>query len=154
MLPQAPLQPLYPPSMTVPMEEELTRLGVVPLRTAEEVDQAVQNNPFAVIIVNSVCGCAAGNARPAIAEVISRVPKDAQIKWFTVFAGVNREATDRARYYTRAIAPSSPSIFLIKKEYVVSSISRFQIEGRTPASVAADLMRGLREYSPESFGKE
>ena len=145
MLPQyAP--PLYPPEMTQPMEAELTRVGVHALKTPESVDAALKNNGLVMVMVNSVCGCAAGNARPAVIESINRLPLAAH--WVTVFAGVDREATQRVRTLTTSVSPSSPSFFLFKNALLVFSLPRHQIEGRTPASVAADLIRALREQSP------
>ena len=145
MLPQAMSPPLYPPEMTIPMERELSNVGVTPLKTSEAVDTAIKQDDLVVIVVNSVCGCAAGNARPAIIEAINRLPLAA--KWYTFFAGVDREAVDRARALFVGIYPSSPSIFFLKNGKVVFSISRNQIEGRTPASIAADLVRAMREHT-------
>src|SRR6266576_3964393 len=105
--------PMYPEIMVIPMREELTRLGIEELRTPEEVDQALKNRPgTTMVVVNSICGCAAGRMRPAVRIALqhSAVPDKA----VTVFAGQDREATDRARSYFEGYPPSSPSIGLLR----------------------------------------
>ena len=103
----------YPEFFVAPMREELTRLGVRELKTAAEVDEVVRRQPGTVmVIVNSVCGCAAGKARPGIALALRHATKPDQVT--TVFAGADIEATDRARGYFTGYAPSSPSIALMR----------------------------------------
>src|SRR5204863_9201759 len=125
----------YPEIMIRPMREDLTRIGVEELRTAEAVDDAVKNTRGTLmIVVNSVCGCAAGKARPGVALALrhSKLP-DSSI---TVFAGADIEATARAREYLKDYPPSSPSIALMRKGEVVFMLERHQIEGREAPEIA------------------
>ena len=139
-----------------PMREELTRLGVKELRTVEDVD-AVLANPTGtqLVFVNSVCGCAAGGARPALAMALAAT-KTRPGEMYTVFAGQDLEATARARSYFADYEPSSPSIALLRDGEVVHFIHRYMIEGRHPQQLAADLaasfedLAGSRVASPES----
>ena len=121
---------MYPEQIVQPMRQELTRLGVEELRTAGDVDAKLQDlKGTAMVIVNSVCGCAARNARPAIAAAMSHaIRPDAS---YTVFAGQDTAATQRAREYFTGYAPSSPSIALLKDGEVVFMLERFRIEGRS-----------------------
>lgn len=133
---------MYPEQLLIPMRQELTRLGVEELRTAEQVD-AVLGAPSGttLVVVNSVCGCAARNARPAVAMALGHgVTPDRST---TVFAGQDREAAERARAYFTGFAPSSPSIALMKDGVVAFMLERRQIEGRTAAEIAADLTRAF-----------
>jgi putative YphP/YqiW family bacilliredoxin len=129
---------MYPEQIVAPMRQELTRLGVEELRTAQDVDAKLQDHKgTALVVVNSVCGCAARNARPAIATALSNAVKpDAS---YTVFAGQDTAATQRAREYFTGYAPSSPSIALIKDGDVVFMLERYRIEGRTADQISADL---------------
>ncbi len=136
---------MYPEYMLQPMREELTRLGVQELRTPEAVDALLQEQQgTALVVVNSVCGCAARNARPAIAMALSHAVTPAVST--TVFAGQDREATDRARSYFTGYAPSSPSIALFKDGDVVFMLERYQIEGRSAQQIAQDLTRAFDQY--------
>ena len=120
------------------MREDLTRFGVEETRTPEEVDQVVRNTKGTVmVVVNSVCGCAAGLARPAIGMALkhSVVPD----KVVTVFAGADIAATDRARSYFKGYFPSSPSVGILQNGKIVFMLERHQIEGRNPESIAKDL---------------
>ena len=133
---------MYPEQLLVPMREELTRLGVRELRTVADVDaELAQHVGTTLVIVNSVCGCAARNARPAVAEALRHavVPNRST----TVFAGQDREATERARQYFTGFRPSSPSIALVKDGAVVFMLERQQIEGRSAHEIAADLTRAF-----------
>ena len=103
---------MYPEIMVVPMREELTRLGVQELRTAAEVDQALPGPGTTMVVVNSICGCAAGRMRPAVRAALQNAAKPA--KMFTVFAGQDTEATERARSYFTGYPPSSPSIGILR----------------------------------------
>jgi putative YphP/YqiW family bacilliredoxin len=129
---------MYPEPMIAPMRQELTRLGVAELRTAADVDATLKDAPgTALVVVNSVCGCAARNARPAIARALQHEKTPDVIT--TVFAGQDREATERARSYFTGYAPSSPSIGLLKNGKLVFLLERFQIEGRSADQIADDL---------------
>ena len=128
----------YPEFMIAPMREELTRLGVEELRTPEAVDEAVKNSKGTVmVIVNSVCGCAAGKARPGIALALQHDVRPDRVA--TVFAGADIEATERARGYFTGYLPSSPSIGLFKDGRLVYMMERYQIEGKGPEQIAEDL---------------
>ena len=121
-----------------PMREDLTRFGVEEARTPEEVDQVIRNTKGTVmVVVNSVCGCAAGLARPAIGMALkhSVVPD----KVVTVFAGADIAATDRARSYFKGYFPSSPSVGILQDGQIKFMLERHQIEGRDPVAIARDL---------------
>lgn len=136
----------YHEMMVKPMREELTRLGVKELKTLADVD-AVLANPAGtqLVFVNSVCGCAAGGARPALAMALAAAPvKPDQL--YTVFAGQDLEATARARSYFADYEPSSPSIALLKDGEVVHFVHRYMIEGRHPQALAQDLVAAFEEH--------
>jgi putative YphP/YqiW family bacilliredoxin len=128
----------YPPMVVQPMREELTRLGFRELTTSEEVDHAVAeaSDPM-LLVVNSICGCAAGVARPGVA--ISLKNPAAPKRLATVFAGQDVEATARARSYFAGLPPSSPQIAILSKGKLLFMLQRHEIEGRTPEQVAAAL---------------
>jgi putative YphP/YqiW family bacilliredoxin len=129
----------YDERFVAPMRQELTRLGVRELRTPAEVDATLRDAPgTTLVVVNSICGCAARNARPAVALALEhpRVP-DALT---TVFAGQDIDATARARSYFTGYGPSSPQIGLLKDGKLVYMLERHQIEGRSAASIAQDLV--------------
>ena len=136
----------YPEPLVAPMRQELTRLGVRELRTAEDVDAltAEAQSGTTLAIVNSVCGCAAANARPAVAYVqqLDTTP-DRQV---TVFAGQDTEATARLREYLAGIQPSSPSMFLLKDGDPVFALERRHIEGRSASAIAADLKTAFETF--------
>jgi len=134
----------YPEPFIAPMRAELTRLGVTELRTPEQVDDAVQSTGTVMIVVNSVCGCAAGKARPGIALALqhSRKPDLAA----TVFAGGDVEATDRARQYFAPYPASSPSIGLLRDGKLLFMLERRDIENRDAASIAARLTAAFDEH--------
>jgi putative YphP/YqiW family bacilliredoxin len=135
----------YPEFFVAPMRQELTRFGVKELRTAAEVDDAVTATPgTTMIVVNSVCGCAAGKARPGIAMALSHDVKPDLIA--TVFAGADVEATDRARSYFTGYAPSSPAIALMRGGKLVYMLERSQIENRTADQIAAALTAAFDKY--------
>jgi putative YphP/YqiW family bacilliredoxin len=128
----------YPEYLIAPMREDLTRLGVEELRTPEAVDDAVQNSKGTVmIVVNSVCGCAAGKARPGVALALQNEVRPDKVA--TVFAGGDIEATDRARSYFTGYQPSSPSIGILREGKLVYMMERHQIEGKGPEQIAAEL---------------
>ena len=130
--------PMYPEIMVIPMREELTRLGIEELRTPEEVDQALKNRPgTTMVVVNSICGCAAGRMRPAVRMAMQNSIRPD--KSFSVFAGQEKEATDRARQYFTGQAPSSPSIGILRDGQLVYLMPRSDIERREAPAIAADL---------------
>jgi putative YphP/YqiW family bacilliredoxin len=136
---------MYPEPMILPMRQELTRLGVAELRTPADVDATLKDaKGTALVVVNSVCGCAARNARPAIARALQHEKKPDVVT--TVFAGQDREATERARSYFTGYAPSSPSIALMRDGKVVYMLERFQIEGRSADEIARDLQGAFDRY--------
>lgn len=129
--------PMYPEMMVVPMREELTRLGITELRSAEEVDQALNNPGTTMVVVNSICGCAAGRMRPAVRMALQNSIRPD--KAFSVFAGQDTEATERARSYFTGWPPSSPSIAILRDGQLVYLMPRRDIESREAPAIAADL---------------
>src|ERR1051325_782698 len=128
----------YPEMMIRPMREELTRLGVEELKTPEQVDTVLKETKGTVmVVVNSVCGCAAGKARPGIALALEHDVRPDRIT--TVFAGGDIEATERAREYFKGYYPSSPSIAILKDGQLVYMMERHQIEGKGPYQIAQEL---------------
>ncbi len=127
----------YPEHLIAPMREELTRLGVEELRTAEAVDRAVAASGTLMVVVNSVCGCAAGRARPGIALALAHGAKPDRVA--TVFAGADVEATERARGHFAGMPPSSPSVALLRGGQLVYMLHRRQIEMRTAEEIADEL---------------
>ena len=143
---------MYDERMIAPMRQELTRLGIEEARTVADVEAAVARKGTVLVVVNSVCGCAAGMARPAIAMALESARENNTVpdKMITVFAGNDREATQRAREYFTGFRPSSPSIALLRDGEVVKMIERWQIEGREPHDIAADLAQALEQYCVKS----
>jgi putative YphP/YqiW family bacilliredoxin len=136
---------MYDERFVTPMRMELTQLGVEELRTAQEVDAKLKNaSGTTLVVVNSICGCAARNARPAVAKAIQHDARPDQLT--TVFAGQDVEAVQRARSYFTGYAPSSPQIALMKDGEVVYMLERHQIEGRTADDIAKDLTRAFDRY--------
>jgi len=137
--------PMYPEIMVIPMREELTRLGVEELLTPDDVDQALKNRPgTAMVIVNSICGCAAGRMRPAVRMAMQNSARPD--KAFSVFAGQETEATERARSYFTGYPPSSPSIALLRDGQLVYMMPRRDIESREAPAIAADLKAAFDQY--------
>lgn len=134
----------YPEPFIAPMRAELTRLGVKELRTPEQVDDAVQSPGTVMIVVNSVCGCAAGKARPGIALALQHARRPDLAA--TVFAGGDVEATDRARGYFAPYPPSSPSIGLLRDGKLLFMMERRDIENRDAAAIAARLTAAFDEH--------
>ncbi len=129
---------MYDERLVTPMRQELTSIGVTELRTPDEVDSKLASGKgTALVVVNSVCGCAAGNARPAVAKALEHAVKPDTLT--TVFAGQDRDAVDRARSYFTGYRPSSPQIALLKDGKVVFMLERHQIEGRGADEIARDL---------------
>lgn len=136
---------MYDERFVTPMREELTRLGVQELRTAEEVDQTLRDaRGTTLVVVNSICGCAARNARPAIARALENEKRPDRLT--TVFAGQDAEATARAREYFAPYPPSSPQIALLKDGTIAFMLERRQIEGRAAEEIAKDLMSAFEKH--------
>ena len=128
-----------------PMREDLTRLGVEELKTAAAVDETVRDSKGTLmLIVNSVCGCAAGKARPGVALALQHDVKPDKVA--TVFAGADIEAVERARSYFTGYGPSSPSIALLKDGQLVYMLERYQIEGRDAEQIAGELTQAFEKY--------
>lgn len=136
---------MYPEIMTVPMREELTRIGVQELKTADDVDRELAvRSGTAMVVVNSICGCAAGRMRPAVRLALQNASKPDRL--FTVFAGQDREATERARSYFSGYPPSSPSIAIFRDGGLVHMLQRSDIEHRDSMDIAAELKRVFDQH--------
>jgi putative YphP/YqiW family bacilliredoxin len=135
---------MYPPELVQPMREELTQLGAEELMTPEAVDTWVADQGSGLLVVNSVCGCAAGMARPGVGIAMQHARRPARLA--TVFAGQDREATARARGHFGQIPPSSPSMALFKDGKLVDFLPRHKIEGRTAQDVAGDLVAMFEKH--------
>jgi len=144
---------MYPEEFVAPMREELTSIGFRELRSAEEVD-ALLGGPAhgtTLVVVNSICGCAAGKARPGVAQALSHGARPDVLA--TVFAGQDRDATDRARSYFTGYPPSSPSIALLRDGKLVFMMERRDIEGRDALSIADDLTHAFDQFcAPATSG--
>jgi putative YphP/YqiW family bacilliredoxin len=137
--------PMYPEIMVVPMREDLTKLGIEELHTVDEVDQALKNRPgTAMVIVNSICGCAAGRMRPAVRMALQNAVTPE--KTFSVFAGQEKDATERARSYFTGYPPSSPSIGILRDGELVYMMQRRDIESREAPAIAADLKAAFDRF--------
>ena len=136
---------MYDERFVTPMRQELTQLGVEELRTAADVDARLKDaSGTTLVVVNSVCGCAARNARPAVASALGHSVKPDHLA--TVFAGQDVEATAKARSYFTGYPPSSPSIGLFKDGEVVFMLERWQIEGRSADAIANDLVEAFDRF--------
>jgi putative YphP/YqiW family bacilliredoxin len=136
---------MYPEMMVIPMREELTRLGIQELRTGEAVDSALKLQAgTALVVVNSICGCAAGRMRPAVRMALQNAAQPD--KSYTVFAGQDVEATERARSYFTGQPPSSPSIAILRDGQLVYMMPRRDIESREAPAIAADLKAALDKF--------
>ena len=136
---------MYPEIMVAPMRDELTRLGVQQLRTVEEVDRELaKSNGTAMVIVNSICGCAAGRMRPAVRMALQHSAKPDRL--FTVFAGQDPAATERARSYFSPYPPSSPSIAIFHAGELVHMMERSDIEHRDSLDIATELKRVFDQH--------
>ena len=136
---------MYDERFVTPMRQELTQLGVEELRTPEEVDAKLRDaEGTTLVVVNSICGCAARNARPAVREALNSDKRPDHLT--TVFAGQDAAATERARSYFTGYRPSSPQIALMRDGKIVYMIERHQIEGRQASEIAADLKEAFAEY--------
>lgn len=136
---------MYPPELVAPMKEDLTTVGFKQLSTPEEVDNTIKNSEGSVlVVVNSVCGCAAGNMRPGVKLSLEADQKPATLA--TVFAGVDGAATEQARKYFLPYPPSSPSIALFKDGKLVHFLERHHIEGGTAEMIAENLKEAYKQY--------
>ena len=137
--------PMYPEIMVIPMREELTRLGIEELRTPEEVDRAMSQSGTTMVVVNSICGCAAGRMRPAVRLALQNAASRPD-KSFSVFAGQDPQATERARSYFTDQPPSSPSIAILRDGKLVYMMPRRDIESQEAPAIAADLKAALDKF--------
>ena len=136
---------MYPAELVQPMKQDLTQVGFEQLTTSEAVDQAIQNNQGTLlVVVNSVCGCAAGNMRPGVKLALNNEKVPTEL--VTVFAGVDAEATNQSRNYFLPYPPSSPSIALFKEGKLVHFVERHHIEGASPVMIAENLSEAFNEY--------
>jgi putative YphP/YqiW family bacilliredoxin len=136
---------MYDERIVTPMRQELTQLGVQEMRTPDEVDAKLREaKGTTLVVVNSVCGCAARNARPAVAKALQHAVKPAALT--TVFAGQDTAAVQRARSYFTGYPPSSPQIALLKDGRLVFMLERHNIEGRTAGEIADDLVAAFDKY--------
>jgi len=136
---------MYPEPMIIPMREDLTRIGVQELKTAAEVDRELgAQQGTAMVIVNSICGCAAGRMRPAVRTALQHRSKPDRV--FSVFAGQDVEATERARSYFTGYRPSSPSLALFREGKLVHMLQRSDIEHRDSADIANELKGIFDQY--------
>jgi bacilliredoxin len=139
---------MYPELMVMPMREELTRLGIKETRTAEDVDQALKQPGTTMVVVNSICGCAAGKMRPAVRAALQNATRPDHT--ITVFAGQDRDATERAREYFRGYPPSSPSIGLLRDGELLYMMQRSDIESSDPQMIASKLAQAFNQYCSKS----
>jgi putative YphP/YqiW family bacilliredoxin len=136
---------MYDPALVQPMREELTKIGVIEMRTPSEVDEILsQKSGTVMVIVNSVCGCAAGGARPGVALALNHAKKPSHVT--TVFAGQDKEATEQARKYFLGYPPTSPSIGLLKDGKLVFMMQRQDIEGHDAEGIAKKLTEAFDKY--------
>ena len=136
---------MYPEIMVIPMREELTRAGIQETRTAEDVDAAVNQPGTTLLVVNSICGCAAGRMRPGVRLALANAQNQPDRK-ITVFAGQDHEATERARSYFEDNPPSSPSIAILRDGKLIYLMQRHVIEQATPQQIAGELIRAFDEF--------
>ena len=136
---------MYPPELTKPMAQELVNCGFQELKSSEEVDNALREAGTTLVVVNSVCGCAAGAARPGVIAAVSQDGKKPD-HIVTVFAGVDRDAVNKVRSYMMPYPPSSPCIGLFKDGKLVHMVERHHIEGRPAQMIAQNLVDAFSEY--------
>ena len=136
---------MYPPQLTIPMTKDLTDFGFTNLESADDVTHALESaKGTALVVVNSVCGCAAANARPGVKKALKNEKRPETL--LTVFAGVNTEATNKAREFLLPYPPSSPAIALFKDGNLVHMLERHHIEGRSADMIAQNLEAAFQEY--------
>ena len=141
---------MYDERFLVPMRQDLTEVGFTELRTADEVDEALQKPGTAMVLVNSVCGCSARMARPAARIAVGHDTKPEHL--YTVFAGQDAEATERARSYFTGYPPSSPSMAIMRDGKIVWMLERWQIEGRPAEEIAGELVAAFDEFCTKAEG--
>jgi len=139
---------MYPEIMILPMREELTKAGIAEARTAADVDAALAKPGTTMVVVNSICGCAAGKMRPGVRMALQNAVKPDQA--ITVFAGQDREATDRARSNFQGHPPTSPSIALFRDGQLIYLMQRSAIESSTAPAIAQELTRAFDTYCVQS----
>ncbi len=135
---------MYPPELVKPMREDLTKIGFTELYTSQDVTEALQKEGTTLVVVNSVCGCAAANARPGARISLQNAKTPDHL--VTVFAGVDREAVDAARAQMVPFPPSSPSMALFKNGELVHMLERHHIEGRPADMIADNLINAFNEF--------
>lgn len=135
---------MYPPEIVAPMRDELTQAGFDQLETVDAVNNAVNSDGTVLVVLNSVCGCAAGSMRPGVRQAVehSKLPS----KLTTTFAGVDKDAVDQVRKYMLPYPPSSPAVGLFKDGKLVHMVERHHIEGRTADMIAENLKMAFDEY--------
>jgi putative YphP/YqiW family bacilliredoxin len=139
---------MYPELMVMPMREELTRLGIKETRTPDEVEKALKQAGTTMVVVNSICGCAAGKMRPAVRAALQNSARPDQA--ITVFAGQDRDATDKARGYFTGYPPSSPSIGILRDGELVYMMQRSDIETSDPQTIASKLAQAFNQFCSKS----
>lgn len=139
---------MYPEFFIAPMRDELTRLGMIELRTTEQVDNTLSKEGTVMVVVNSVCGCAAGKARPGIALALEHGVKPDVLA--TVFAGADVEATERARSYFTGYPPSSPAVALLKDGKLIYLMERHQIENQEAPAIARELTDAFEKHCSDA----
>jgi putative YphP/YqiW family bacilliredoxin len=135
---------MYPELMVIPMREELTKAGINEARTAADVDAAIAQPGTTMVVVNSICGCAAGKMRPGVRMALQGTTKPDHA--ITVFAGQDREATDRARSFLQGHPPTSPAIAMFRDGQLVYLMQRSAIESSTAPAIASELTRAFESY--------
>lgn len=135
---------MYPEEIVKPMREQLTSQGFSELKSLEDVDNMISNKGTTLVVVNSVCGCAAANARPGAISSLLNEKKPNHLT--TVFAGVDREAVEKVRYYLAPFPPSSPAIALFKNGELVHMLERHHIEGRSAEIISQNLVGAYNEF--------
>lgn len=139
---------MYPELMLIPMREELTKAGIEEARSSEEVDAALARPGTTMLVVNSICGCAAGKMRPGVRLALQHTIKPDHA--ITVFAGQDRDATDRARSYFQGHPPTSPAIAILRDGQLVYLLQRSAIESSTAPAIAQELTRAFDTYCVKS----
>ncbi|HEY6248429.1 MAG TPA: BrxA/BrxB family bacilliredoxin [Candidatus Angelobacter sp.] len=135
---------MYPEMMVAPMRQELTTAGIEEARTAADVEKAVAQKGTLMVVVNSICGCAAGRMRPAVRAVVQNSVRPERM--ITVFAGQDRDATEAARKHFKGYPPSSPSIGILRDGELVYMMQRHDIESSGPGEIAANLKSAFEKY--------
>jgi putative YphP/YqiW family bacilliredoxin len=140
---------MYPELMVIPMREELTKAGILEVRSGAEVDAALAKPGTTMLVVNSICGCAAGKMRPGVRLALQHTTKPDQT--ITVFAGQDREATERARSYFQGHPPTSPAIAILRDGKLIYLLQRSAIETSTAPAIAQELTRAFDTYCAKAI---